>query len=80
MVSQLESTFLTVSKPLITFLQFAILLPSDDEIRQNEGFKNVSLGNVLLAAYSDKRVAFVSHEDQVISKLVCLLIIAGVIL
>lgn len=79
MVSQLESTFLTVSNSPITFFQFAIILPSDDEIRQNEGFKNVSLGNVLSAAYSDKRVSFVSHEDHVCNfKLVCLLI-AGVI-
>ena len=38
----------------------------DDEIRQNEGFKNVSLGNVLSAAYSDKRMSFISLEDQVV--------------
>lgn len=37
----------------------------DDDIRQNEGFKNVSLGNVLSAAAKDKRVSFVPPEVQV---------------
>ena len=39
----------------------------DDDIRQNEGFKNVSLGNVLQARLSDKTVTFLSENDQVVS-------------
>ena len=42
-----------------------LMLDTDDDIRQNEGFKNVSLGNVLSAAYQDKAVSFISDQHQV---------------
>ena len=38
---------------------------SDDEIRQNEGFQNISLGNALSAAYKDKRVSSLAKTDKV---------------
>ena len=46
-------------------LFFMPILFSDDDIRQNEGFKNVSLGNVLSSGYKDTKVTFLDPADKV---------------
>lgn len=51
--------------PLLCFLVYLFIFNLDEEIKQNEGFKNVSLGNVISSSYTFENANYLNKKDQV---------------
>lgn len=67
-VHHLSLFLLSVTLDLCPFFLLPFLpFPADDDLRQMEGFKNVSLGNVLAVAYATQRekLTFLEEDDKV---------------
>uniref|UniRef100_A0A8D0VDM2 Dipeptidyl peptidase 3 n=2 Tax=Sus scrofa TaxID=9823 RepID=A0A8D0VDM2_PIG len=61
-----SSFSLSVTLDLCSFALVPAPPPPDDDLRQTEGFKNVSLGNVLAVAYATQRekLTFLEEDDK----------------
>lgn len=59
--------FLSVTLDLCPFSLVSSPPSPDDDLRQTEGFKNVSLGNVLAVSYTTQRekLTFLEEDDKV---------------